>query len=96
MAYDKSKQQADLERFFNDCVRYWERTLKTDSDLDRQPFLNALNELPHCCPFVMNGEPFDDEVLRDFKKARLMDAYGLDWERHWEEHSPFIKKEGCA
>lgn len=93
MAYELKKQEADLEKFFFDCVRYWERTLKTSSDLDKQPYLNALDELPHNCPFVVSGEPFDMGVLRSFKKSRLMDAYGRDWERHWDEHSPFIGKE---
>ena len=86
-------QKEILMRHFFDCVRYWERTLKVSSDESSEPYKRALDELPRNNPFRMTGEPFDAEVLAEFKKSRLMDVYGRDWERHWEEHSQFVRKE---
>ena len=88
------KQKKDLEKFFFDCVRFWERFLKISADESKEPYQRALDDLPQCNPFVIDGrEPFNEGVLREFKRYRLMDTYGNDWEKHWDEHASFIKKE---
>lgn len=91
--YPRDAQFRDLEGHFNGCLRYWQKVLKENADLDREPYLRAIDDIPHYNPFLVNGQPFDEEVLRAFKKARLMDAYGVRWEEHWDEHATFIKKE---
>jgi hypothetical protein len=78
----KEKQYAVLEKFFNDCVRFWERELKTDSDLDRQPYINAIREIPKRNPYTLQGEEFDEDVIENFTKSRKMDCYGKDWMNH--------------
>jgi hypothetical protein len=79
---DKKRQYEILENFFIECVRYWERELNTDSDLDKQPYINAIKDIPMRNPYVPCGEPFDEDVLVEFIKHRKMDCYGNDWMNH--------------
>lgn len=81
----RDEQYAVLDKHFRDCVRYWERELKADSDLDKRPYINAIKEIPVVNPLVMLGEPFDTELREDFIKSRFMDCYGKDWERYYKE-----------
>lgn len=93
--YTRADQERDLERHFTGCRKYWERTLGVSSDESKEPVLRALNELPRYNPFFpYERVTFDEDLLCSFKKCRLMDAYGMEWERHWNEHSSFIRKEG--
>lgn len=85
MAEINREQYDIMDKFFRECVKYWERELKTDSDLDKQPFLNALKEVPHNNPYRMQGEPIDPEARKHFIKCRCMDIYGKDWERYYTE-----------
>jgi hypothetical protein len=78
----KKEQYAILEKFFYECVRFWEHELKTDSDLDRQPYINAIKEIPQRNPYEVQGEEFDEDVIADFTKSRKMDCYGKDWMNH--------------
>lgn len=82
--FSREEQQTILLDFFNACVRYWERTLKIDSDLEKQAHINALEEIPTHDPRVpFNPPSFDEDVLEDFVKARYMDTYGRDWQRYY-------------
>ena len=82
MEWTIENQELTLERFFNDCLRFWERELNVDSDLDREPYINAIKEIPHYNPYVLHGELIDEDVRRRFIRHRLMDCYGRDWESH--------------
>ena len=42
----KTEQYATLERFFNDCVRFWAHELSEDPDLSKEPHKHALAEIP--------------------------------------------------
>lgn len=81
----REEQYAVLDKHFRDCVRFWEHELKTDSDLDREPYIHAIMEIPVVDPFHMKGEPFDKDLREDFIKSRFMDCYGRDWERCYKE-----------
>lgn len=70
---------------FMDCVRFWERELKTDSDMSKQPYINAIREIPVVDPRVPNGRKLDKDVREEFIKSRFMDCYGKDWERYYKE-----------
>ena len=86
MVWTKEEQKRVIEQFYFECVRYWEESLKTDSDLDKQPYINALKELPKQHPYTFKDAPFfDEDVREEFKKYRLMDIYGNDWESHLKE-----------
>ena len=79
------EQKATLEKFFYECVRYWERELKTDSDLDKTPYINAIKEIPTTNPYLYKDSPkIDEEVRNDFVKARYIDCYGKDWREYYE------------
>ena len=41
-----------LERFFNECLRYWERTLRVDSDISNKAYINAIADIPHHNPYT--------------------------------------------
>ena len=75
----KQEQYTTLYKFFFECVRFWERELKTDSDLDKTPYLNAIKEVPHNYPYKPNGEPIDENVRKEFIESRYMDVYGVNW-----------------
>lgn len=78
----KQEQYAVMEKFFYECVRFWEHELKTDSDLDKEPYLNAIKEIPKYYPYTPNGEPFDEDVRQSFYESRMMDVYGVNWRRY--------------
>ena len=82
-------QEFILEKFFFECVRFWERELKTDRDLDKRPYENAIKEIAKHDPSVPNGRLIDENVRNLFKQYRLMDTYGVDWEKHWNEYSAY-------
>ena len=79
---DKNETMTLLEKFFGECLRYWERTLKVDSDLDRAAYVNAIADIPKTNPYKMSGEELNPEWVAEFRKYRLMDCYGKDWERY--------------
>lgn len=83
MNQTKQEQYNILLEFFYECVKYWERFLKVDSDLDKQPYINALEEIPDVDPNVPFGKPFDKDVLENFTKDRYMDTYGKEWEKYY-------------
>lgn len=87
----RDEQYNIMMKFFKDCVRFWEHELKTDSDLDRRPYENALMEIPTVDPFKPHGEPIDSDVREEFIKSRFMDTYGKDWERYYNEKRRFIR-----
>lgn len=85
MADINREQYAILEKFFFECVRYWERSLNTDSDIDNRPYINALKDIPTTNPYVIQGEPIDEETRKYFIKCRYMDTYGKDWKHYYKE-----------
>lgn len=80
----KEEQKAVLEKHFNGCLRFWERELKTDSDLDKQPYINAIKEIPVVDPTCPCGKPLDKDIREEFIKSRFMDCYGKEWERYYK------------
>lgn len=85
MADINREQYNILDQFFRECVRFWEHELKTDSDVDRQPFIHAIAEIPSVYPYAPNGYKLDPETVKHFKKCRYMDCYGRDWEKYYTE-----------
>ena len=83
--WDEDKQIITLEKFFGECLRYWERELGVSHDVDKRPFINAIKEIPNYDPYSICGEPFNPKIRNDFIKYRLMDCYGRDWERYYED-----------
>lgn len=81
----REEQIVVLEKHFQDCLKFWERELKTNSDIDREPYINAIKEIPVVNPFVPNGEALDTNIRENFIKSRFMDCFGCDWERHYKE-----------
>ena len=71
-----------LERFFKECLAYWERTLKVDSDTSREAYINAINDIPSTNPYSPNGKELNKEWVAEFRRYRLMDCYGKNWERY--------------
>lgn len=83
---DINREQYDiLDQFFRECVRFWEHELKTDSDVDRQPYIHAIREIPSTDPYRIGCIPLDPETVKYFKKCRYMDCYGKDWEKYYNE-----------
>ena len=74
-----------LEKFFGECLRYWERTLNADSDLDKRPFINAIADIPHHNPYRVSGELIDVAIREEFVKEKYMDCYGRDWQRFYDK-----------
>lgn len=79
---DKKETMAVLERHFNECLHYWERTLKVDSDLSNEAYIKAISEIPSCNPYHIQKEELNPEWVKEFRKYRLMDCYGKDWEKY--------------
>ena len=65
-----------LEKFFGECLRYWEKTLKVDSDLSNEAYKMAIEDIPTHYPYSPNGEKLNEDVVKKFKESRLMDCYG--------------------
>lgn len=79
-------QELVLEQFFNECLRYWEKELNISSDESREPFINAIKEIPRTNPYLVGSKEVIDESLRnDFIKYRLMDCFGQAWKNHLHE-----------
>ena len=72
----KEETMALLEKFFNECLKYWEETLMVDSDTSTKPFLNAICEIPKTNPYKPNGEKLNKEWVDEFRMYKIMDCYG--------------------
>lgn len=79
---NKEQTMQTLERFFYECLSFWERELKVSSDLDKTPYIKAIEEIPKRDPYSMNGELLNEEWVAEFRKYRLMDCYGKQWEKY--------------
>lgn len=83
--WDKDTQMEVLERSFNENLRFWEKELKVSSDFDREPFLNAIAEIPHTHPYICRNAPvFDKDIREEFVKSRYMDCYGKNWRNYYK------------
>lgn len=78
----KNETMEILEKFFGECLRYWERTLKVSSDESKEPYINAIEEIPTYNPYKMQGEKLNEEWVSEFRKYRLMDLYGKNWKNY--------------
>lgn len=78
----KEETMSVLEKHFNDCLRYWERELKVDSDLDKSAYKEAIREIATTDPRSPYGEKLNEEWVAEFRKYRLMDCYGKEWEKY--------------
>lgn len=78
----KQETMEVLEKHFNDCLRYWERELKVDSDLSNEAYIHAISEIATTDPRKPCGEKLNPEWVAEFRKYRLMDCYGNEWEKH--------------
>ena len=79
---NKDETMRVLEKHFNDCLRFWEHELKVSSDLDKAPYKEAIREIATTDPRSPYGEKLNPEWVAEFKKCRLMDCYGKEWERY--------------
>lgn len=83
-------QELILEQFFSECLRFWEKELGVSSDESREPFINAIKEIPRTNPYLVGSkEVIDEQVRNNFIKYRLMDCFGTDWKRHISEFPNF-------
>ncbi len=78
----KKETMKVLEDHFNSCLRYWERELKVNSDIDKAPYIEAIREIATTDPRSPYGEKLNEEWVAEFRKYRLMDCYGKDWEKY--------------
>ena len=78
----KDETMKVLESHFNNCLRYWEKELKINSDIDKAPYIEAIREIATTDPRSPYGEKLNEEWVAEFRKYRLMDCYGKDWEKH--------------
>ncbi len=84
----KQETMEVLEKHFNACLRYWERELKVDSDLSKEAYIHAINEIATTDPTKPSGEKLNPEWVTEFRNHRLMDCYGNGWEEYKrEEHT---------
>ncbi len=74
----KEETMRVLDRFFGECLKYWERTLKVDSDLSNEAYIRAIDDIPAYYPYSPRGEKLDPEYVSEFRRCRLMDCYGKD------------------
>ena len=82
---DWEETERVLEKFFYECLRFWEKTLNVDSDLSNEAYKNAIEEIPETYPYHPQGEKLNPVFIARFKKLRLMDCYGKDWEKYMDE-----------
>lgn len=66
--------QKILERFFNECYKYWLQ----NSDSEREAFSLALDDIRAVKrnPFIPCGDELDPEVIKKFIHYREMDLGG--------------------
>ncbi len=92
--YKTSFEEIDTH-FFN-CLKFWEKKLNIDSDLDNTAYLKALedilmpvrNEYVPCSPLravystknTLNLRAYNDEL-----RYRCMDIYGRNWEKEYQK-----------
>lgn len=87
MGWSKEEQYDTLDKFFRECVRFWEHELNTNSDEDNRPYKNALEEVPKHNPYIPFNPPELDKSVRDeFIKYRCMDIWGRNWESEYEKY----------
>lgn len=57
-----------LENFYRDCVRFWERELKTSADLDKQVSIMALEDVRRITtnPYVAYNSPKIDQDTKEY------------------------------
>jgi hypothetical protein len=77
----REETMAVLGRFFGECLKYWERTLKVDSDLSIEAYVNAIRDIPSTYPYSMHGRDLDSAIVDEFRISRYMDCYGRDYAR---------------
>lgn len=75
----REETMAVLERFFGECLKYWERTLKVDSDLSIEAYVNAIRDIPSTYPYSMHGRDLDAAIVDEFRISRYMDCYGREY-----------------
>ena len=78
------EQTESLTKHFNGCLKFWEKFLNTDSDIDNEPYIKAIEEIPVQDPLRIKGDFFDKEVVYGFAQSRLMDCYGKEWQEHYD------------
>lgn len=76
---------AILEKFFFECVRYWEKELNVSSDYSKEPYINAIKEIPTTYPYAPAGYALNTEIREKFIKSRYMDCYGKEWEKYYNK-----------
>lgn len=89
MAMTRDSAFAELCRFWNSNVQFWEKELKVDSDSSRQPMIESLTEFCNLnlefspnYPFCKEEYRLNPEDVKDFIMYRKMDIWGKDWENH--------------
>lgn len=78
----KDETMKVLEDHFNGCLRFWEHELKVSSDIDKAPYIEAIREIATTDPRSPYGEKLNEEWVAEFRRYRLMDCYGKDWEKY--------------
>lgn len=80
MEWTKEYQHELLNKFFSECLRFWERELNVDSDLDNAAYIRAIEDIPVSDPYCYkNARTFDKDVVYHFARSRCMDCYGKNW-----------------
>lgn len=88
----REETMAVLERFFGECLKYWERTLEVDSDLSNEAFICAIRDIPSTYPYSMHGRDLDPAIVDEFRLYRYMDCYGKTYGDRFLADFPFKKE----
>ena len=96
MGFNREETIAELDKFWETEIKYWEHELGVTSDESKEPYINSLEEMGNMelkySPFC----PYPEEKYRlvegvkDFFRYKKMDTYGKDWKtkttggRNWK------------
>ena len=69
-----------LEKFHEDCVRFWERELKVNRDTCRNVYMNALDDVRRITtnPFIPFNSPKLDIATKEYFMKRCEMDLGLN------------------
>lgn len=79
---NKEETMAILEKFFAQCLSFWEKTLKVDSDLSKAAYIRAIKDIPITNPYKGTRQDLNPEYIAEFRNHRLMDCYGKEWKKY--------------
>lgn len=69
-----------LDKFYRECVRFWENRLNTDSDLSKEPCIKALEDVMEITtnPYIAFNSPLLDLETKEYFIKRCEMDIGLN------------------